>query len=92
MSELHATASAQETRLSIAINAVSELACDLDNVNTRLSNMKGRILGYHDDIPAPINKEIEPERSVIENLDYRIRMVSEQISQVKSHIASLEEL
>lgn len=92
MSELHATASAAETRLSIAINAIAELACDLDNVNSRLGNMKGRLLSCYDDIPAPINAEVEPERSVLDTLDYRLRMLSEQITQAKSHIAKLEEV
>lgn len=83
---------ARETRMSIAINAIAELACDLDNVNNRLSAIKGRMLGYFDDVPAPIDAEVEPDRSVIDNLDYRLRMLSEQITQAKSHIASLEEL
>lgn len=86
------TEACRETRLTIAMNGIAELAQDLDNVNNRLSAIKGRVLGYHDDIPAPINKEIEPDRSVMDDLDYRIRMVSEQITQAKSHIASLEEL
>ncbi len=86
-----ATAS-RETRITIAINAIQELACDLDNVNSRLSSIKGRLLGQFDDIPTPINAEVEPERSVIDNLDYRLRMLSEQIIQAKSHIAALEEL
>ena len=87
----HVTAS-RETRMTIAINAIAELAVDLDNVNSRLNSMKGRLLGQHDDIPTPINAEVEPDRSVIDNLDYRLRMLSEQIIQAKSHIAALEEL
>ena len=86
------TASARETRLSIAINAIAELAADLDNVNHRLSAIKGRILGQFDDIPSPINAEVEPDRSVLDNIDYRLRMLSEQIIQAKAHIAALEEL
>jgi len=86
-----ATAS-RETRMTVAINAIAELACDLDNVNSRLSAIKGRLLGQYDDIPSPINAEVEPDRSVIDNLDYRLRMLGEQITQAKAHIASLEEL
>jgi hypothetical protein len=83
---------ARESRMSIAINSIAELAQDLDNVNNRLSAIKGRLLGQFDDIPTPINAEVEPDRSVIDNLDYRLRMLSEQIIQAKSHIAGLEEL
>ena len=92
MSESQLATASRETRMSIAINAIAELACDLDNVNSRLSAIKGRLLGQFDDIPTPINAEVEPDRSVIDNLDYRLRMLSEQIVQAKSHIAGLEEL
>lgn len=92
MSEAQLATAARESRMSIAINAIAELAQDLDNVNSRLSSMKGRLLGQYDDIPTPINAEVEPDRSVIDNLDYRLRMLSEQVIQAKSHLAGLEEL
>lgn len=92
MSEVATAVASRETRMTIALNTIAELAVDLDNVNSRLSSIKGRLLGQFDDIPTPINAEVEPDRSVIDNLDYRLRMVSEQIVQAKSHIASLEEL
>jgi len=92
MSNAELATAARETRITVALNAIAELSSDLDNVNHRLSAIKGRLLGQFDECSAPINKEVEPDRSVIDDLDYRLRMLNEQIVRVNGHIAVLEEL
>ncbi len=92
MSEAQLGTASRESRTTIALNSIAELSSDLDNVNHRLSAIKGRLLGCFDDIPQPTNAEVEPDRSVLDNVDYRLRMLSEQVIQAKSHIAKLEEL
>jgi hypothetical protein len=86
-----ATASS-ETRLTITINGTRELMQDLENLNHRLTAIKGRLLGQFDDPSPPINKEVEPDRPVVDQLDYMLSRISDKISEAKQHTAALEEL
>ncbi len=88
-----ATAS-RETRLTVVLNSMRELMEDLGNVNSRLTAMKGRLLGKIDDAPVQENiRAVEAsDRPIIDEVDHQLVRIGAEISEAKRHIAELEEL
>lgn len=95
MSEIQAAgvASTRESRTSIAINAVRELILTAENTNNRLIQLKGAILGVYEDGPdTPTNKEVEPNRCKMDELDYMQSCLSREMDETGRHLAYLEGL
>lgn len=83
-----------ETRVSIASNGLLAILNDVDNINNRMSEKRGRMLGQYQDEPEPVNKPIagtEPDRCDLDQLDFLISRLNDKLIKTKDHLAALEE-
>lgn len=85
---------ARESRMSVSLNNIREQIMSAENTNNRLLQMKARVMGIREDSPlqAPMNREVEPELSLVEELEHLLDRLNGEMNETKRHLVDLEAL
>lgn len=92
MTESHlATARDPETRIKELGHRAQGLCQDVQNVYSRLDQLRGRLTGNYDGAdPEPINKEVAPDYSDIDYVENQLNNIDTMIGRAKGVLVDLE--